>query len=107
MELAMKFTPMEEQFEAAKEYVIYNYLDAVNNTGVEKFGIPSVHYFGLWEDHVLMAITLLDADCMKKARNNEINELDTIIIFREFVSLTKASPLISNNNQSPNNNNYY
>lgn len=34
MEVAMKFTPEEEQFEAAKEYAIYTYLNAVNNTVV-------------------------------------------------------------------------
>lgn len=90
--VAMKFTPTEEQFEAAKEYAAYKYLDAVNNTGVEQFGIPSVHYFGLWDDYVLMAITLLDVNCMNKAKNHQINQLDTIIIFREFVSKMKTAP---------------
>lgn len=96
----MKFTPTDEQFEAAKEYAIYTYLDAINNTDVERYGIPSVHYFGLWDDYVLMAITLLDANCMKKSKNGQLNELDMIIIFREFVSKTKALPI--NRNQSKN-----
>lgn len=98
----MKFTPTEEQFKAAREYAVYKYLDAVNNTGVENFGIPSVYYFGLWDDYVLMAITLLDVDCMKKAKKRQINELDTIIIFREFVSKMKTAP--SDLRQSPDNN---
>lgn len=95
IQVAMKFTPTEEQFEAAKEYAVYAYLNAFNKTDVQNsFGIPSVYYFGLWNDHVLMAITLLDTDCRRKAIKNEINELDTIIIFREFVSETKVIKIV-------------
>ncbi|XP_031622978.1 uncharacterized protein LOC116340563 [Contarinia nasturtii] len=88
-EVAMKFTSSEGKLEARREYEIYSYLDAINNTAIESKGIPSVYYFGEWEDYTLMAITLLDPVFTKKINAKDIDETDILIISREFVRITK------------------
>lgn len=85
-EVAMKFTPSKFEKSALDEYEIYTYLNAINNTSVEMYGIPSVYYFGRWNDYVLMAITLLDTKFDKVFSSEKIIELDVLIMFREFVS---------------------
>lgn len=82
----MKFTSSEGKREAKREYEIYSYLDAINNTAIERHGIPSVYYFGEWDDYILMAITLLDPVFTTKINTKDIDETDVLIISREFVS---------------------
>lgn len=82
--VAMKFTTAEPR--AAKEYRMYTYLKAVNNTDVKKYGIPSVHYYGKWGEFFMIAVTLLDANI--KSKIGSLRELDGLIICREFVSKT-------------------
>lgn len=88
-EVAMKFTISANKFRAiaaAKEYAIYSYLNAINSTEIEMYGIPSVYYYGRWEGHILMAITLLDSQVKVFSEPRRINVLNVLIIFREFVS---------------------
>lgn len=90
----MKFTTTAQQkfVDAAEtEYKMYTYLNAINNSDIEMCGIPSVYYYGQWEDHILMAITLLDSPVTFPSEFDSINELDVLIIFREFVSRTKIA----------------
>lgn len=87
-EVAMKFTPPKFERSAINEYEIYTYLNAINNASVEMYGIPTVYYFGKWNDYVLMAITLLDTKFDKIFASDKIIELDVLIMFREFVSST-------------------
>lgn len=82
MEVAIKFTPSKYSDMAETEYEMYWYLSAVNNTDVQQYGIPTVHYYGTWNDYVVMAITLLDTVSNK----HKLKELDVLIIAREFVS---------------------
>lgn len=86
-EVAMKFTPVEHEFYAKHEYEIYACLDAINNTKIEAFGIPSVYYYGRWNGHILMAITLLDTKLNAEQSDHQLNEADILIIFLEFVSI--------------------
>lgn len=81
-EVAIKFTPLTNREKAETEYEMYWYLDAVNNTDVEKNGIPAVYYYGTWNDYMVMAITLLDSVSDK----HKLNDVDVLIIAREFVS---------------------
>lgn len=67
---------------------MYTYLNAINNETVERYGIPSVYYYGVWNNHYLMAITLLDSEFKRHADAGKLNELDLLIICREFVSKT-------------------
>lgn len=99
--IAMKFTPEEDKENAKKEYEMYTYLDAINNASVEAYGIPSVYYYGQWNDCYLMAITLLDTKSYKMYGPNGINHVDVLIVFREFVSKFKVllmNTIIKNSN---------
>lgn len=94
-EVAMKFTDASQKFaseNAAREYAIYSYLNAIHNidSNIEIYGIPSVYYYGRWEGYILMALTLLDTTVESKFKSNEINVLDILIIFREFVSRAQS-----------------
>lgn len=74
---------------AESEYRFYTYLDAINNTSVEAFGIPSVYYFGQWNGYFLMAITFLETELETKSmENGQLTDADVLIIFREFVSVS-------------------
>lgn len=90
-EIAMKFTPGDLYLHAEHEYAIYTWLGAVNNTKVEDFGIPSVYFYGFWNNHALMAITLLDSECHKMFKTKQYTEVDILIVFREFVSCPSQS----------------
>lgn len=82
----MKFTPPEDECNAEREFEVYTYLESINQTDKEAYGIPTVYYYGRWEGCVLMAITLLD-----KLKNYQMNSMDILIIFREFVSFMHRS----------------
>lgn len=82
--VAMKFT--RDAYFAEREFEIYTYLNAINNTDIERFGIPAVYYFGTWHDHILMAITLLDSKFNECHRSRTLKEIDILIVAREFVS---------------------
>lgn len=84
----MKFTPSMFKLQATREYEMYTYLNAINDTRIEKYGIPSVHYFGVWDDYILMAITLFNSKC--NVKTGPINEVDGLIVCRDFVSRSKA-----------------
>lgn len=89
MEVAMKFTCLHKS--ARKEYKIYTYLNALNNPGVQSYGIPTVYYYGKWNKLIILAMTLLDSSFQKKIEDGELNELDLMILFREFVSIQKIA----------------
>lgn len=87
----MKFTPLNDEQFAIREYQIYTHLNAINNETVEVYGVPCVYYFGKATDYVLMATTLLDASSETIFKTKKIDVLDVLIMFREFVSSTKTS----------------
>lgn len=87
----MKFTSSEYEAEATREFEIYSYLNAVKNSSVEAFGIPTVYYCGRWNGYFLMAITSLDSEIQKKSNEGKVNNVDVMIIFREFVSYIFSS----------------
>lgn len=94
--VAMKFTPEYNKHHAQEEYQMYTYLGAIQNSSVEAFGIPSVYYYGQWQDLYLMAITLLDSQSYEMSGDDGIvNQVDVLIVFREFVSRSKALPMKS------------
>lgn len=86
MEIAMKFTELKNEDEAKQEYKIYTYLNAINNPNTEAYGVPTIYYYGTWNDHVMMAMTLLDSEFHKRFDGGKFNEIDLLITFREFVS---------------------
>lgn len=88
-EVAMKFTDSSKRLaieNAAREYAIYSYLNAINNTEIEMYGIPSIYYYGRCEGYILMVMTLLDTTVKVRSKSPAPNVLDVLIIFREFVS---------------------
>lgn len=85
-EVAMKVTPPNDRLGAKYEYVIYSYLGAINNSAIEAYGIPSVYYYGRWNGCYLLAITLLDSKFNERWKLRYVNQVDILIISREFVS---------------------
>lgn len=82
----MKFTLPYPGHDAEHEYEMYTYLNAINNTEIEAYGIPSVHYYGQWNGCILIAITLLDPEFNKRFKVRDVSEVDMLIMSREFVS---------------------
>lgn len=85
-EVAMKVTLPNYRIDAKHEYEIYSYLGAINNSAIEAYGIPSVYYYGRWNGCYLLAITLLDSKFNERWKLSYVNEVDILIISREFVS---------------------
>lgn len=48
IDVAMRFTPDVNKEQAHNEYKMYTYLNAINNKTSEKYGVPTVYYFGKW-----------------------------------------------------------
>lgn len=86
----MKFTTPEKKYLADKEYQMYSYLGAINDTNVEQYGIPVIYYYGECSQTglILMAISLLDQDIQDLTLSKQLFEHDVniLILLRNFVS---------------------
>lgn len=86
----MKFTTPEKEYLADKEYEMYSYLGAINDTNVERYGIPVVYYYGKCSQTglILMAVSLLDQDITDLAFSKQLfeNDVNFLILLRNFVS---------------------
>lgn len=74
------------------EYLMYTYMKAINNVTVENYGVPAVHYYYAdWEGCTLLALSLLEPEYTQIVTTPDIrlNDLDALIIMREFVRITK------------------
>lgn len=92
---AVKMTYPMYEADARKEYEMYTYLKAIDNSDVEQYGIPAIYYYGVWRGLAVMAMTLFDSEFGKSMEEKKFEELDVLIMFREFVS--KYMPLPNNN----------
>lgn len=84
--VAIKFVPSEKYIK--HEFEMYSYMGAIDNSSVEDYGIPAVHYYGKWEEFSMIAITPLDSKFDEIKTNGKIrmSDLDIFIILREYVS---------------------
>lgn len=82
----MKFTMSCLGADAEHEFEIYSYLDAINNTEIEKYGIPCVYYYGEWEECQMIGMTLLNPEFNKRYAHLNVNDIDVLVLCREFVS---------------------
>lgn len=93
----MKFSAMENKNESDREYEMYSYLGAIDNESVEQFGLCNIYYYGDWKNEwdiefKLIIFTYLSGNLGQWARagyfNSAIgkNGLNTLILFRDFVS---------------------
>lgn len=89
-DIAMKFTLPDQESTAYDEYRMYSYLDAINSTESEKFGIPSVYYYGKCQQTglILMGFSLLEKNIEDLANSGKLLEHDVnvLMILRDFVS---------------------
>lgn len=91
--VAMKFTDMKFVDSCDLEYAMYTFLDAINNTNVEKYGFPAIYYFNEWNQHYILTVfSFLDGgdayDRLIKT-NHFAEPLNSLILFRNFVSRTQ------------------
>lgn len=90
-EYAIKITYPMYVSNARKEFEMYTYLHAINKSETEAFGIPVIHYFGMWNKEIgnftVMAMTLCDSEFDKSMKSKNFEQLDIMIMFREFVSI--------------------
>lgn len=91
IEYAIKVTYPMYVGEAQNEFEMYTYLDAINKSETEAFGVPVIYYYDTWwwkkrENFTMMAMTLLDSEFGESMKNKKFGELDVMIMFREFVS---------------------
>lgn len=94
--VAMKFVPSElAKVEIETEYTIYTYLNAIQNSTVEKYGIPAVYHYGKWKEFTMLGVTLLDSQFTRlymhilDTPGLAMSYIDILIVFREFVKVTK------------------
>lgn len=85
----MKFSPIESFDTSEIEYATYSYLNAIDNSSVLKDGIPTIHYYGTWNNYKLMAMTLLDSKYQRNLKTGHIKALDLLVACREFVKIIK------------------
>lgn len=90
-EVAMKFIPDAYENYAKIEHNAYIALGAVNNTENQRilneaYGIPTLYHFGRWKNYFMLGITLLDSEFAHRKENKQLNIVDILIVFREFVS---------------------
>lgn len=94
----MKFTTIKDQDESDREFEIYSYLGAIDNELVEQFGLCNIYYYGDWTSEwntkfKLMIFTYLSGNLGWPARHDYFNSsigdngLNTLILFRDFVSI--------------------
>lgn len=94
-EIAMKFTLPSPGADAKHEFKIYSYLDAINRTEVEKYGIPCILYYGQYQDCQMLGMSLLDPEFNKRYKNLNVTDIDVLILCREFVSNPSFSPIVA------------
>lgn len=82
----MKFTLSCPGADAKHEYEIYSYLNAINNTEIEKYGIPCIYYYGQWKECQMIGMSLLGTEFNNRYKHLDVNDLDVLILCREFVS---------------------
>lgn len=92
-DIAMKFTLPSEASTAYDEYKMYCYLDAINSTQSEKYGIPSVYYYGKCQQTglILMGFSVLEKNIEDLAKSGQLlqHDVNVLIILRDFVSWTR------------------
>lgn len=86
IEIAMKFTLTVAGLDARHEYEIYSYLGAINNTKIEEYGLPCIYYYGQWEGCQMIGMSLLHPEFNNRFKGLTVNDLDVLILCREFVS---------------------
>lgn len=84
--VALKFVPKVNISFTNREIQIYSYLDAIDNPDVEKYGIPNVYYYGKWGTYMLTVFSLFDYDLMNVAEHFPNHSINSLILFRDFVS---------------------
>lgn len=86
--IVMKFTPVANKKAADEEYEMFSYLHAINNSEVEKYGIPAVYYYGEWEELIMMGFSLLEYDLNELVVSEQFFESDVnaLLVLRDFVS---------------------
>lgn len=82
----MKFIPPRNKAFAEKEYSIYTCLEAINNPNIERYGIPSVYYYGSYRNYTMIALTLLDNDFNYVFNDFQFDMIDLFVTIQEFVS---------------------
>lgn len=89
-EIAMKFIPPRNKEFAEEEYTIYTCLNAINNTDVERYGIPSIYYFGSYKNYTMIGFTLLEKEFNSVFDDFDFDLIDVLVTIQEFVRRTKT-----------------
>lgn len=82
----MKFVPSNFKVLAQNEVDTYIALGALNNTGIEAYGIPTFYHCAMWKNYYTYAITLLDSEFEQTRKAGRLTAIDKLILFREMVS---------------------
>lgn len=103
-EIAMKFTPLAEKKAADDEYEMFSYLHAINDPEVEKYGIPAVYYYGVWNQLIMTGFSLLDNNLVELVDSKEFFESDVnvLLVLRNFVSKKRNKSINNHSNRLTN-----
>lgn len=91
----MKFTQNIHKNESDREFEMYTYLNAIDNTEVEKFGFSAVHYYNEWNnEYMVMVFSRFEEDLINAMYRGCFNctlkqgAANSLILFRNFVSMS-------------------
>lgn len=71
--------------QAKREYEMYTYLNAVNQTEPETYGIPTVYYYGRWNGCIVTAYTELEETLAHRIENGFHSDYDILLLMQQFV----------------------
>lgn len=70
---------------------MYYHMRAINNTGVEKYGIPGVYYHGPFNDLIVTAYTNLEETLAHRKAFGGVSTYDILLVIKQFVRSTFIS----------------
>lgn len=89
----MKFTPKVHKNKSDQEFEMYTYLNAIDDTNVEKFGLATVYYYNEWnKEYMVMVFPRFEEDLIDALNRGCFNytikqgAANVLILFRNFVS---------------------
>lgn len=86
--VAIKFIKKKHAKYARKEYEMYSHMKAINKTGVEKYGIAAVYYYGKWKNFIVTAYTDLEETLAHRIKLDHVETYDILFVIQQFVRIS-------------------
>lgn len=85
--VAIKFIYKSNVEYAQREYEMYSYMKAINETNVQKYGITAVYYYDTWENFIVTAYPDLEETLAHRAEIGRVETYDILFVIQQFVRI--------------------